>query len=66
MVDRILSIEKIYTAISLTKKVEDTAIITFMLSTGIKSDKLATLTIKDLLDACGKDSDDEGRENALH
>lgn len=59
MVDRILSIEKIYTAISLTKKVEDTAIITFMLSTGIKSDKLATLTIKDLLDACGKDSDDE-------
>lgn len=58
MVDRILSIEKIYTAISLTKKVEDTAIITFMLSTGIKSDELATLTIKDLLDACGKDSDD--------
>lgn len=59
MVNQILSYRELYSALSSYKKLSDKAIITFILSTGIKSDKLVELKLKDLLKACGKDIDDD-------
>lgn len=59
MVNQILSYRELYSALSSYKKLSDKAIITFILSTGIKSDKIVELRLKDLLKACGKDIDDD-------
>ena len=59
MVNQFLSYRELYSALSSYKKLSDKAIITFILSTGIKSDKIVELKLKDLLKACGKDIGDD-------
>lgn len=59
MVNQFLSYREIYSALSSYKKLSDKAIITFILSTGIKSDEIVELKLKDLLKACGKDIGDD-------
>ena len=65
MTTKFLSNGDIYEALSLSKSVIQKAIITFIFSTGVKKEILVDLTIKDFLEACGRDIQDKNALNEL-